>query len=248
MSLSSDMNPPPWNSFKQNLKRDLLGLVLKNHCPLCQRSTAQTLCVDCHRSLSQSHAPSVSQATRDLPPILAWGHYDGVLKRAIAALKYNNHPQLAQPLGTWMAQAWLATPTLCQSPPARVVPIPLHPSRLQERGFNQADLLARSFCTATRLQRMAGLERPKATAAQFQLSPTARVTNLTDAFQISRSLQQQRDVPTVLLVDDIFTTGATLCEAVQTLRRRGIRVSGAIVLARASGLGTGVRSPGQPLP
>jgi ComF family protein len=211
--------------------RGLLDVVLARPCPLCQRAAAAPVCRDCQRKLQQAQVAAWLPGT---PPVFAWGSYGGELKRAIAALKYENQPQLARPLGQWLAQAWLDSPARpgCQSP--WVVPIPLHATRLQERGFNQAERLAESFCALTGLRLVAqGLVRSKATTAQFQLSPTEREHNLTQAFQVHPYLLRQPTVPPILLVDDIYTTGTTIREVVHTFRRHGIRVCGVVVLAKA---------------
>ncbi|UBF25345.1 hypothetical protein K9N68_27645 [Kovacikia minuta CCNUW1] len=113
------------------------------------------------------------------------------------------------------------------------MPIPLHASRQKQRGFNQADLLAKHFCELTRLPlENRGLERSQETIAQFKLSATEREQNLADAFQIGRAFLQKAPSTPVLLLDDIYTTGATVKSATQILRRRGIRVYGVIVVAR----------------
>jgi ComF family protein len=214
--------------------RDFWKVVFAGPCPLCQRSTPQPLCRDCDRKLQQSQTAIWVPGA---PPIFAWAPYGGEVKRAIAALKYENQPQLARPLGQWLGQAWLdssANTANILSLAPWVVPVPLHSTRLQERGFNQAELLAEQFCAVTGLRLVPqGLARAKATSAQFQLSPTERERNLTQAFTIHPSLLRRSGVPPILLVDDIYTTGATVREVVQTCRRQGIRVCGVVVLAKA---------------
>jgi ComF family protein len=145
-------------------------------------------------------------------------------------LKYENNPQLARPMGHWMAQAWLATNP---KPDAIILPIPMHSSKQQKRGFNQAELLAESFCDYTRLPlELAGLERSRETTAQFGLTAADRAQNLAGAFTLGKSFLKQRPTQSVLLLDDIYTTGATVKSAIVTLRQHGIRVQGVIVLAK----------------
>jgi ComF family protein len=167
----------------------------------------------------------------DQLPIFAWGRYGGSLKQAIAALKYENQPQLADLLGLWMGNAWNRAYPLLN--PAIVVPIPMHTSKQRERGFNQAVLLARAFCQTTRLPlKVQGLERQRATAAQFKLSATERQQNLKEAFCLGRALLKQHSSQPILLLDDIYTTGATAQAAAATLRAHGFQVQGIVVLAR----------------
>lgn len=157
--------------------------------------------------------------------------YSGALKQAIAALKYENQPQLADLLGLWMGNAWNRAYPLLN--PAIVVPIPMHVSKQQERGFNQAVLLARAFCQTTHLPlKEHGLERQRMTEAQFKLSPTERQQNLKDAFCLGRSLLKRRPSQPILLLDDIYTTGATAQAAAAALRAHGFQVQGIVVLAR----------------
>jgi len=167
--------------------------------------------------------------------LFAWGAYGGALKRVIAGLKYDNQPQLARPLGQWLAEAWLAS-TL--SPlQLTVVPIPLHPDKQKVRGYNQAALLAQSFCDVTRLSlRCRGLERSQSTEAQFGLSIAEREQNLAQAFCLGKDFLQRSPTQAVLLLDDIYTTGATARAALKTLRRSRIQVQGIVTLAFAEQL------------
>jgi predicted amidophosphoribosyltransferase len=103
---------------------------------------------------------------------------------------------------------------------------------LQKRGFNQAELIAQSFCEITGYKKQQqGLERVRATEAQFSLSVSQREQNLADAFVVGKSLLQHPSASPVLLVDDIYTTGATVRSAAQSLRLQGIQVYGVIAIA-----------------
>lgn len=205
----------------------LLKLFLQSHCPLCQRPTPQEFCQDCDRQL-QCCKLSDHQYLHQGLSVFAWGDYKGTLKKAIAALKYNNQPQIAKPLGQWLAQAWLTQ----IDKKLVVVPIPLHAQKLQKRGYNQAELLAASFCDFTGLTlRSQGLKRIKATEAQFSLSVAQREQNLTAAFGLGTEFQRQRPKYQVLLLDDIYTTGATVRSAVLTLQKQGISVYGVVAIA-----------------
>jgi ComF family protein len=165
-------------------------------------------------------------------PVFAWGDYKGALKRSIAALKYHHHSQLAVPLGTWMASAWNLHPERGQS--AIVVPIPMHATKQKERGFNQAELLAKSFCAMTGLPLQAhGLVRQRETEAQFRLGGVARSQNVKGAFALGQAFAQNAPKRPVLLLDDIFTTGATAQAAAHALCTHGIQVQGMVVLAIA---------------
>jgi ComF family protein len=212
--------------------QQLLSLFLESRCPLCQRSTPVELCQACQKQIQRCRLPEPTATWQEPLPLFAWGQYGGALKRAIASLKYDQNPQLAQPLGRWLAQAWLdANPPLKAGPgPLVVVPIPIHPEKLKQRGFNQAELLARSFCGVTGFKLCnQGLQRVRNTDAQFGLSAEARAQNLTNAFQVGPHIVA---TGRVLLLDDIYTTGATARAAIEALAAKRISVQGCITLAQ----------------
>lgn len=219
----------------QTLKNGLLALFFKSNCPLCDRPTETPLCEFCKRQLQRCQIPNSSLWQEPLP-VFVWGNYSGTLKRAIAALKYENQPQLARPLGHWLGRAWQQSSAATRVKMLTVVPIPLHPTKRQERGFNQAELIAQSFCEVTGYKHQPlGLERIRATQAQFGLSVQARSQNLTAAFKVSKRLSGQSSTP-VLLVDDIYTTGATVRSAAQALQQQQIPVYGVVAIATSKKL------------
>jgi ComF family protein len=112
-----------------------------------------------------------------------------------------------------------------------VVPVPLHATRLRERGYNQAGLLARELAQQTKLSiDEQTLARERATAPQVELNARQRRENVHDAFRCSSDgLAGSR----VLLVDDVCTTGATLEACAIALRKGGARSVQALTLARA---------------
>ncbi|MBE9127876.1 MULTISPECIES: ComF family protein [unclassified Coleofasciculus] len=216
----------------ERLKNSLLALFLKSNCPLCDRPAEAELCEYCQRQLQRCQMSNPSEFWQEELPVFVWGNYGGVLKRAIAALKYDNKPQLARPLGYWLGEAWLKSPAVKGSKKLTVVPIPIHPSKRQKRGFNQAELIAQSFCQFTGYSHQPlGLERIRETEAQFGLSVQERSQNLADAFEISKSLRRNSPNSPVLIVDDIYTTGATVRSAAQILHNYGIKVYGVVAIA-----------------
>lgn len=212
-----------------------LNLFLCSTCPLCGRTAAGELCQDCQRQIKSCQILKPGQSWQRELPVFSWGMYGGALKRAIAALKYDHQPQLARPLGQWLAQAWLSSKVSHSQ--LTVVPIPLHPVKQQRRGYNQAALLARSFCDYTGLPlRCQGLERLRQTQAQFGLSISEREQNLAQAFRLGRGFSKHCPAQSVLLLDDIYTTGATARAAIKTLQGSGIPVEGLVTAAFAKQL------------
>lgn len=212
-----------------NFIKGLVSLFLQSNCPLCQRQTTEEFCQYCIKQLHSCHLPKPNSHWQESIPVFAWGAYSGSLKRAIAVMKYENQPQVARPLGQWLGEAWLNSQTTDTSV---VVPIPLHPSKLKKRGYNQAALIAESFCQTTGLKlKLNGLARVRETDAQFGLSALDREKNLTEAFALGQEFRHRRPNVPVLLIDDIYTTGATAKSAVSALRQCGIAVDGLVAVA-----------------
>jgi ComF family protein len=159
------------------------------------------------------------------------------LAKTIRLFKYEDLRVLAGPLGKLMARGWTVL-----KPPATdfdvIVPIPLHPSRQRKRGYNQALLLAREL--GRRLEKPVeekSLVRTRHTRPQVDLDASARYANVKGAFRCTGgSLAGKR----VLLVDDVFTSGATLRAATAALREGGVSAIWAYTLARAKGEGSQV--------
>jgi ComF family protein len=152
-----------------------------------------------------------------------------VVREALHAFKFRGRRALAAPLGDLLVEAMEGR--LPAGAPALLVPVPLHPRRERERGFNQAALLARRVGRAWRIPARDGvLVRAVATPSQTELDAAARRANVRDAFRLRRP-----DLVTgrhVLLVDDILTTGATLSECARCLRAGGATVVGVLTVAR----------------
>ena len=112
-----------------------------------------------------------------------------------------------------------------------VVPVPLHPARLRERGFNQAELLAKILAQKINIPLGCALERIRYTTTQTALDRSERMENSHNAFR----LRKNTDVRglRVLLIDDVLTTGSTLSECARVLKRAGANSVHAATAARA---------------
>lgn len=199
-------------------------------CCLCDRSSDTAICQDCWRQVLACQQFGPLPSTASTLPMLVWGRYQDELKRAIAQMKYSNKPAIASRLGQELGLRWLQTFPKIKS--FQVIPIPLHRDRLIERGYNQAELIARKFCHVVGVPCLkAGLIRIHQTQAQYTLDPSHRMRNLQGAFSIGPGLRC-RSKP-ILLLDDIFTTGATTVEATRTLKQAKVTVLGTAVVAQA---------------
>lgn len=179
----------------------------------------------CHRCLTRRPAFGVARACATYA---AGNVQTGPLKRALQRYKYSPDVSVAPTLGRVLREHCpfdLSTYDL-------LIPVPLHIERLRWRGFNQALLLIRSF---DRRERTAtdpfALERVRATAPQVELDDDARRHNVRAAFRVpdSRRVRGRR----ILLVDDVYTTGATANECSRTLQHAGAAHVDVLVLARA---------------
>lgn len=157
----------------------------------------------------------------------AAGLYRGLLEDLIVRLKYRKEERLAVFLGDRMAEALAPEASFDV-----VLPVPLHLKRLRERGFNQAAWLA---CrVAKRRQAPVNpfvLEKIQATRPQAELSGTERRTNLRSAFRVADPAAV--DGKRILLVDDVYTTGATVEAAARVLKKAGAEGIEVLVAARA---------------
>ena len=203
------------------------------------RPTGCRTCTICGERLESEFAEGICGMCRRVEPRFtkasAYGSYEGSLRELIHLLKYDHVRPAARVLGRLLAQVLddlqpaFADPAGAPPKPGfglggklpLIVPVPLHSSRLRERGFNQTEEIARAalrlrpgFEMSTRV-----LVRRRATASQIGLTRHQRRANLRGAFEvIGPELIAARDV---VLVDDVFTTGTTVSECARILRRSG---------------------------
>ena len=177
----------------------------------------------CGRCL-RSHAFARRRGTVDA--VHAACLYTAPVDRLLLRFKFHRDLAAGALLAQLMAQAFAG-----RTPPAALVPVPLHRSRLRRRGYDQSLELARPLSRALQVPLWEGrLVRVRATGPQTQLTATQRRRNVRDAF----ALRPGPPLPAhVVLVDDVMTTGATLAAAAQALRRAGVDRVEAWVCARA---------------
>ncbi len=230
----------------------VLAVVFPVRCPACggavTRPTHGPLCVRCWESLPKHRFPACrcgfllpeglrgpcGRCRRGLTPIAAGaslGPYEGSLRVLIHELKYKGRQRVAARL----AEALLAEAAVAEllSEDALVVPIPLHRRRARQRGFNQSELLARELGRRRGLDVACGvLVRHRDTASQTGLSAAKRRHNVERAFAAGQGHQVRDRV--VVLVDDVFTTGATAMACARVLRASGAKQVRLVTAARVS--------------
>ena len=146
-------------------------------------------------------------------------NYDDVMRRAVSRIKYNNRREYIKPFAKMFWMRWGRT--IAEMEADCLVPVPLHRSRYRRRGFNQAELLARELGALSGIPvRTDILFRERKTEAQKELTPDQRIRNLQKAF---RADPEKTDVSSVILVDDIYTTGSTAEACTRALKEAGVR-------------------------
>ncbi len=152
--------------------------------------------------------------------------HEGPVARAIHRFKYEDHPELAAPLALLLASE---AATFLAAAPGELCALPLHRLRLRSRKYDQAELLAGELARRTGRVRIELLNRNRATERQVGLTEAARDANVRGAFVASPECAG-RDL---ILVDDVFTTGATARAAAEALLQAGARSVRVLTLARA---------------
>jgi len=152
--------------------------------------------------------------------------YRGIIARALHRFKYHKDFTLSEPLGRFWKEMDLEDLSF-----DAIVPVPLHLSRLRERGFNQALLMGKTFGRGLGKEILPrAIKRIRDTLPQVHLNPKEREKNVRGAFAV-RDQAAVRD-RRILLVDDVYTTGATVNECAKILKKAGAREVSVLTLAR----------------
>ena len=237
-----------------SLARHVEFLVFPSFCRLCSnplgRSGESVVCHDCLSRLEPRRGPACLCCGRffegaggdhvcgrcldRVPPFSlhrSCGRYDGILKELILLFKYGRFPVLSRPLARFAAESLGGEEGLWQGVDL-LVPVPLHRKRKRERGFNQSRRLARDLARIRGLGTLEGcLVKVRSTPPQTSLEGAGREANVRGAYGVRRPRRIQGK--TLVLVDDVFTTGSTLRECSLALRRAGAREVRALTLAQA---------------
>lgn len=232
----------------------LVDLVLPGRCAGCgavRVSAHAPLCLSCYEVL---HQPPRDLRPRPAPPGLPspWSvaSYERPIRSAIVAYKEHGRVALARPLGGALARAVTSATAHTSRDPVLLVPVPSQRAGVRRRGFDPVDRLARAAVSALRAdggaaQSLMSLRHTRSVSDQAALSASGRAVNLAGALEVVRDGRRAVRGRSVLLVDDVVTTGATLAEAARALRLAGVQVPCAAVIAatRRRGL-AGVESEG----
>ena len=207
-----------------------LGSWLCDQCQEEAQPIGPDICIRCGNPLT---VRGLCQQCRQDPPDPLRGirgvfFYNGPIAQSIRSLKYHGVRPLAPILAAHLASYIEEHPV----PFDGVIPVPLHPEKLASRGFNQSELLAGGVTETLGMPlRTDLLERTRATRPQAQLNRRQRLQNVADAFAPIEGVRLHGE--TLLLIDDVATTGATLRACARALRRAGAGDIWALTVARA---------------
>jgi ComF family protein len=208
--------------------------------PVCERCLqepepleAEFFCISCRTPFLNSFPLDLEgrcglcrSGLRAFDAAYSFGAYAGALRELLHLLKYRSMESLAEPLAQLLLRSLPRDEAFdC------IVPVPLHWRRQWDRGFNQAELLARRLSRSTGIPTRNALRRVKPTATQAGLSQTARRRNMMQAFICRRpdAVSGKR----VLLVDDVMTTGTTAAACARALKGAGASRVALLTVARA---------------
>lgn len=213
-----------------------------SQCVLCKGRTLQTqgICTECEHDLPwishhcpccflpQAHNHLCQRCSTHVPPfqsVAALFDYQFPVNQLIAQIKYHDKPVYMAALAELMARQLINHPR-----PELLIPVPLHPSRLRERGYNQAEILANLLGQRLNIPvRSDLLTKVRATPQQMSLDRTTRHKNLKAAFQCQPYSAQH-----VVLIDDVMTTGTTVREICKSLRQSPQQIIDIWVLVRTA--------------
>ena len=202
----------------------LTDLIFPPACGSCGRVDFQ-FCPACVEELASLQVVSLEHQVEYVDAVFATGIHEGILADAVRAFKYAGAPELDEPLAARLE----ALLTRQLKPIDVIVPVPLSSERLAERGYNQSELLANRLSEARLLScNPSLLRRVRHTEKQAQLRGEDRNHNVKDAFAAD-------DVQgmSILLIDDVVTTGSTLRECALALRKNGATAIYAFAVSRS---------------
>lgn len=202
-------------------------------CPRCGKPFPSEISL----SRSPDHLCSECRETKTyFDKAIALGTYEGTLAEAIHLFKYKGKKGLGRPFGKVMSDYINSNNFIFHAEPVEarsltILPVPLHPRRLREREFNQSLLLAREIAKALSIPFIPdNLLRLRWTRPQIELKGEERLTNVKGAFGLKKPMEIEGK--SLLLIDDVYTTGATVRECSKVLKKAGAEKVYVFTLAR----------------
>jgi competence protein ComFC len=213
-------------AYFQDLIEEIARLVFPPRCPVCKSGTQDIICPGCIQDLTFNTFIYIPEKTVHIDLAVALSLYDGPLRKALMEVKFRHRKRIITFLAELMKDADLSP----LGEADMIVPVPLSMNRLKKRGFNQAAVIAEGVARQLGIPLSGILERKRDTRPQFSLSEGERFGNVKDAFFIEET--KDLEGKTLLVVDDILTTGATVDECSRLLKRNGAEKVTVLTLAR----------------
>lgn len=213
------------------LAKNLVNLIYPLHCASCAKPMDAVdefgVCASCRGRIRRNMRAHFASSGFD--SVHSACLYEDVLKELIHAFKYKKRRALSGLFSSILAEFVRTTPGIIKDVDF-ITFVPLHSDRLRSREFNQSKLLAKMTSESFKIPLTDALDKTKITRSQNELSRDERLLNLKDAFRI----RQGTDVAgqTILLMDDVMTTGATLDECARVLKSAGAKEVRCLTLAR----------------
>ena len=194
----------------------LLDWIYKKKCYFCKSSKeAVNMCSKCYSKMD--YLPIEINRTIDGKNIYCAGIYSKNLQKLIRGLKYHNQKDLAYYLAKFMAEYFNQ---ISNRTDLEIIPVPIFHKREKKRKYNHMNLVAKEFCRITSNTLNTELiTRIKDTKPQYKLKREERIKNLSNAFKVDKSKYNEK---TLLIIDDICTTGSTFEEMIKELKKNGI--------------------------
>ena len=246
------------NNFWEYLKEGLLSLIYPLNCENCgqliKESKGYSICNDCLQQIKLISLPYCYRCGKPFSRevdfeegalcsdclnkknyfyfIRSVAPYQGVLRKCIHLLKYKKQVKLVKPLANIMVDYLLGSQLINIGKIDLIIPVPLFKDDYLKRGFNQSGLLARQIANYFSVNFSEDLLiKKRSNLSQVGLSKEERKNNVKNVYSID-SLRQKHSISNLLLIDDIYTTGATIEACCQELKKTGVKGLYVLTLAR----------------
>lgn len=207
-------------------------------CPRCSLHIrtiefSETICPVCEKSAIGGRTHPRCRKRYTIDGLTSFFHYDGIIRKAIKAIKYRYVSDMIREFMSLIPSYWIDEIRKHIKKDEVVIPVPLHPGRFRERGFNQAEIIGRLLASELDANTNSSvLIRHRFTHPQVEMTDRkTRLKNMEGVFALKGNMNILSG-KYIILVDDVFTTGATLRSAARVLKHAGVRSVWGVTIAR----------------